>query len=74
MGELRIMGKLGDTKKVWDPENEKEVETAEAEFENLIEDGYTAYKVGKKGKKGTKMKKFDPDAGAVIMVPEMVGG
>ena len=74
MGELRCMSKLGDTKVIWDPKNDDEVEAAEEQFDNLIKKGFSAYAVKKDGNKGRKITKFDSNAGKIIMVPEIVGG
>jgi len=74
MGELKIISDEGDTKVIWDPKNEDEVEVAEAQFDMLIENGFTAYAVKKDGKQGKKITKFDEDAGKIIMVPKIVGG
>ena len=74
MGEMRIISGEGDTKMLWDPANEDEVEAAEAQFDALIEKGFTAFKVKKDGEKGKKITKFDEDAGKIIMVPRIVGG
>lgn len=74
MGELRIMGSKGDTKVIWDPDNEDEVEAAEEQFDNLMAKDFLAFKVKKDGEKGSKIKKFDPDAGKIIMTPPLAGG
>ena len=74
MGELAILSNQGDTKVMWDPDNDDEVEAAEAQFDALIEKGFTAYAVKKDGEKGLKITKFKPSAGKIIMVPKMVGG
>jgi hypothetical protein len=74
MGELRTLCSDGDQKIIWDSDNEDEVEVAEMSFDKLMEKDYTAYKVNKKGEKGRKIKKFDPDAGKIIMVPPIGGG
>lgn len=90
MGEMRIltsiaqdevkklpahMRRSGDTKVIWDPKNNDEIEAAEAQFDVLIDKGFKAYKVDKKGdKSGSPIKKFDPKAGKLIMVPAIVGG
>jgi len=75
MGELRIMGRPGDTKLIWDIENEAEVDNAERTFNDLVGKGFTAFEVkGRKGDKGEKMTAFDADAGAIIMVPRLAGG
>ena len=74
MGEMRIISGEGDTKMLWDPANEDEVEAAEAQFDALVEKGFTAFKVKKDGEKGKKITKFDEDAGKIIMVPKIIGG
>jgi len=74
MGELAIIDGTGDTKVLWDKNNEDEVEAAEEQFDTLIEKGFTAYSVKKDGEKGKKITKFDSDAGKIIMVPKLIGG
>lgn len=74
MGEMRVLDSTGDTKVIWDPENEDETEAAEEQYDSLIKKGFKAFKVSKKGDKGKAMKEFDSDAGKIIMVPAMVGG
>lgn len=74
MGELKVLDMSGDTKHIWDSEKNDEVEAMEALFEELTEKGYKAFKVDKDGDKGKKMKKFDPDAEKMIMVPPLQGG
>ena len=74
MGELRCMSSLGDTKVIWDPKNDDEVEAAEEQFNTLIDKGFSAFEVKKGGDKGKKITKFNPNAGKIIMVPEIVGG
>lgn len=90
MGEMRIitsmaqdevkrlpanMRRSGDTKVMWDPDNEDEVEAAEAQFDSLIERGFQAFKVDKKGEQtGKPIKRFKPKIGKLIMVPALAGG
>jgi len=74
MGEMAILGKEGDTKVVWDPENEDEVSAAEAQFDTLISRKFLAFKVKKNGEKGAQIKKFDPEAGMIILCPVVQGG
>lgn len=71
---MAILGSEGDTKKIWDKNNEDEVEDARASFDRLRKKGYLAFHVNKKGDKGEQMKSFDPDAERMIMVPPMQGG
>ncbi len=74
VGLLAVMGMGGDTKSIWDPDNEDEVEAAKKQFDELIEGGHAAFKVKKSGKPGKKITEFDPSAGKVILVPPVRGG
>ena len=75
MGEMRILDTSGDTKVIWDPDNEDEVDAAEAQFNSLKKKGFTAFEVGKRGKKSDeRVDEFNPDLGKLIMVPAMRGG
>lgn len=71
---MSVMGREGDTKTLWDPDNAEEVEAAKETFKSLTKKGYLAFHVKEDGKKGEQMRKFDPKAGSIIMVPRMVGG
>lgn len=74
MGELRILDETGDTKLIWDQENEDEVEAAEATFDKLTGKGHKAFRVDGKGEKDKGMKKFDSKAEKLILVPPMQAG
>jgi hypothetical protein len=75
MGEMSILDSTGDTKVVWDPDNDDECDAAEAQFNSLLKKGFAAFEVGKKGKKTDEVvRKFDPELGKLIMVPAMQGG
>lgn len=75
MGEMRILGVEGDTKVIWDPKNDDEVDAAEAQFNTLKKKGFTAFEVGRTGRKTSKkVDEFDPELGKLIMVPKATGG
>jgi hypothetical protein len=75
MGEMRILSTEGDTKVIWDSENDDECDAAEAQFNSLKKKGYQAFEVGKRGKKtDERVDEWDPDLGKLIMVPGMRGG
>ena len=74
MGEMRWLDETGDTKLIWDPENEDETEAAETQFKTLIKKGFKAFSVKKDGDKGKEISKFDSEAGKIIMTPGLVGG
>lgn len=72
-----VLDQTGDTKTMWDPNNEDEVETARGVFERLVGmKRYSAFCVDDKdpNKKGKRMDEFDPDASRVIFVPPLQGG
>lgn len=68
------MRRAGDTKILFDPKNEDEVEVAETQFYSLLERGFKAFKVKKSGDTGREVKKFNPKEGKYILVPEIGGG
>jgi hypothetical protein len=74
MGELAILDNTGDTKVIWDVENQDEIDAAKAQFDLLIKKGFTAYSVKKDGEKNRKITSFDPNSGKIILVPTIVGG
>lgn len=74
MGELRTLDSTGDTKTIWDPDNEDEVAVARESFNTLMDKGYIAYKVDDEGGKGDVISSFDPRAGKIIMSPPIQGG
>lgn len=73
-GELRILNAKGDTKIIWDTDNDQEVENAESTFDDLVGKGFAAFKVRGRGDKGEQIREFNADAGKLILVPPMAGG
>lgn len=73
-GQLRVMTKEGDFKFIWDHTNKKEAKVAKETYDKYVKDGFIAFHVKKDGEKGVKMRKFDPEAEKIIMVPQMSGG
>lgn len=75
MGQMNILSTKGDSKQIWDPSKAAEVDVAEGVFNKLVnKKNYKAYHVGARGKKSNVMKKFDPDAEKMILVPPIIGG
>lgn len=72
--ELVILDHTGDTKIIWDPDKQEEVEQARETFNKLRKKGYAAYSVNKRGDKGEVVREFDSDAEKLILAPAMVGG
>lgn len=73
-GEMAVLDRSGDIKTVWDSENREEVAAAKKQFDDLGAKGFAAFRVKKGGEKGEQIRTFDPEAEAIIMVPQMVGG
>lgn len=71
---IAILDKTGDTKIIWDPTNEVEVENARRTFDDMKAKGFTAYSVNRRGDKDAVVREFDPDAQKLILTPALVGG
>lgn len=73
-GEMNVLDRSGHTSVKWDPDNRDEVETARAAFNALRDKGYRAFLVGRMGRQGERLDAFDPEAGEIMMVPQLRGG
>lgn len=73
-GEMRIMGRTGDTRIIWSPDNEEEVKAAKRTFDDLRKKRFVAFRVGSGGSKGEQIDEFDPGAEKLILAPPMAGG
>ncbi len=73
-GELSVMGREGDTKIIWNSENDEEVANAKKSFTDLLAKGFSAFKVKKDGSKGVQIREFDLESERIILVPQMAGG
>ncbi len=72
--EMAVMGPGGDTKIIWDADNDDEVKNARTSFDALQKKGFSAFKVNRKGDKSEQIRTFDPEAEKIILVPQMAGG
>jgi len=72
--ELEVLDSTGHTKTTWDAENEYEVSGARSLFDALTSKGFKAFRVKKDGSEGEPMKRFDPEAERMILVPPIAGG
>jgi hypothetical protein len=73
--EMSELNESGDTRVIWDSENEDEVAAARATFDKLTKNGkFAAFQVKTKGEKGERMRDFDPEAEKIILVPQIAGG
>ena len=75
-GTLHIMDETGDTRLMWDPRNQDEIDIAKAAFKKAKDKGMIAYTVDPDTgeKTGTVIREFDEKAGKIIMAPQLVGG
>lgn len=72
---FKVMAPLqGHAKMMWDADDPDDVEDARRSFDTLRDRGFTAFKLDKNGVKGSRMDRFDPKAGAFIMIPARAGG
>lgn len=74
MSEMCVIDATGDSKIIWNPENDAEVEAAKTTFDSLKAKGYLAYSVKKDGEKGEVLSKFDRNAEKLILAPPLRGG
>lgn len=72
--ELIVMDQTGDTRSIWNPDNEDEVAAARVQYDKLKRKGYLAYTVKADGGQGEVIRDFDPTAGKIIMTPPLQGG
>src|SRR5215216_2889653 len=71
----------GDTKILWDADNEVEVEAAKATFDKLTSPRggtrrrmYYAYKTNAQGEATDRVREFDPNIEAMVLIPQLAGG
>ena len=75
MPEMAILGRNGDTKIIWDSDQDAEVENARRTFDELRGKGYLAFRVrDDDAAKGDQIREFDADAEKMILSPPMQGG
>lgn len=74
MSDMYIMDQTGHSTITWDPTKPVEVDVARDAFDKLIKERYQAFRVEASERQGSKMTSFDPQAGKIMMVPQLVGG
>jgi hypothetical protein len=70
---MHILDESGDTRTMWNPHNETEVDAAKEMFDRLIGEGFRAFRV-REGEPGERVTEFDAEAEKLIFVPQMQGG
>lgn len=71
---MHVMDAEGDTRIIWDSDNEAETANARRTFDELRGKGFTAYRVDDKGDRSAIIREFDPTAEKMIFRPAMAGG
>ena len=71
---FRIMDHSGDSRMVFNVDNETEAKAAEEQFKELTEDGYRPVVPGENGRPGTIVKELDPTAKETLFIPRLQGG
>jgi hypothetical protein len=71
---IAVLDHTGDTRTMWNPGVQAEVDAAKKVFAKLRKQGYLAYKVGENGEPDETIHDFDPTLGAIVMSPQIVGG
>ena len=74
MGTMSTMGRKGDVRVSWDPDNSVETEVARKTFAENVKKGFAAFKMTAGGKKGTQIKEFDAFAESILFIPPVQGG
>jgi hypothetical protein len=73
MAKLRVLNHTGDTTLEWDVKKPASVEVVKAQFDEIIRQGYMAFRVDSPSS-GEVIRSFDPAAKEIIMTAPLVGG
>jgi hypothetical protein len=71
---MNVMDRTGHMKVEWNPAVPLEVSHAREVFDNMTEQGYSAFRVDGDNQQGARIKAFDPTAAKIMLVPQLVGG
>ena len=74
MGEMQFLNETGHTTLEWDVADKTSTAIAEAEFDKLLEEGYSAFKREQHEKESMRIDKFDPGADEITWVRPLRGG
>lgn len=73
--QMHRLDNSGDSRIEWDPDEDAEVTAAQEMFkQNMKIDGMRAYELDKNGERGKEIKRFNPNAAKIILVPRIAGG
>lgn len=74
IGKMQVMDVTGHLEIKWSRNNEEEIESARAIFDEKTEAGYSAFKIKTLGGQGERINEFDPTAEKIMLVPQLKGG
>jgi len=74
IGEMNIMDASGHKQLKWDTGTPAEIAAAQATFDRLLKNGYSAFGAKEKTAPKQVLKTFDPTMEEVVLVPRIVGG
>lgn len=74
MGEMRMMGRMGDEPILWDANDPASVAVAVAKFEDAKKRNCMFFRQLPDGTQGERIYAFDPHAERIIVTPQMAGG
>jgi hypothetical protein len=74
LGELIILNYDGAKTILWDPDENRQVQVAEKEFNALIKKGFSALTIHPGKEEGKSIDCFDSRAAKILMFPILTGG
>ncbi len=74
IGEMSVMDASGHKQLRWNTGKPEEIAAAQATFDRLLENGYSAFGSKKKTEAKHLVRTFDPTMEELVMVPKTVGG
>lgn len=74
IGEMNVMDSSGHKELRWDMGKPEEIAAAQATFDRLLANGYSAFGSKKKAEAKHAMKTFDSTMEEMVLVPRTVGG
>lgn len=66
---MNILDHTGHSSLEWDANNEIEIQNMKKKFKEMIDKGYSAFKIDPKTKKSTPLTEFDPIAEEILLTP-----
>ena len=74
MGEMHFLNETGHTTLEWDVADDASAAIAEAEFEKLLAEGYSAFRRDHLEKEAVRIDTFEPGADEITWVRPLRGG